>query len=173
MKTNKQTTSQHQLSETRIHWIREQGYLSQTDEEIRKLAFGNRFAYRLCTSLLIIGVAFGNIPLLSIMMVVAFLGFALPNHPFDYIYNHLLSKRLNKPQVPSRSKQLKFACSIATLWVAGTIFLFYSGLPTWGYIAGSSLIIVALLVSTIDFCIPSKIYNALFLRSPKMIRPGL
>lgn len=169
MKTEEQISSQTLLSRTRIGRIREQGYDNQTDAEISDLAFGNRFAYRSCVFLLLFGVGFANIPMLSLMMVIAFFGLVLPNHPFDYIYNHLLSKRMNKPEVPPRANQLKFACTVATLWIAGIIYLFYSGLMVWGYVVGSLLIGVAFLVSAIDFCIPSKIYNALFLRKKEIV----
>ena len=169
MKTNDKRTDQNQLSKSRINRIREQGYTIQTNAEIIELAFGNRFAYKVCVSLLIIGVSFANIPLLSAMMLIAFLGVVLPNHPFDYIYNLTLHKKMNKPALPPRSRQLKFACTIATLFIGITIYSFYSGLDVLGYITGGSLIGVALLVSTIDLCIPSKIYNALFIRVPEML----
>ena len=103
------------------------------------------------------------------MMVIAFFGVILPNHPFDYIYNLVLRKKMNKPKLPPRSNQLKFACSIATLMIGATIYLFYSGIIAWGYIVGLSLIGVATLVASIDFCIPSKIYNAFFIRNPKTV----
>jgi len=173
MKTYEQHPIQNQLSERRINWIREQGYFTLTNKEIRELAFGNRFAYRLCVVLLIFGVAFNYLPLLSLMMLIAFLGVLLPNHPFDYFYNYAMRKKMNKPKLPPRSKQLKFACTVATLWIAATIYLFYAGITTWGYIAGASLIGVAALVGTIDMCIPSKIYNALFLRKTKTIKTNL
>jgi len=152
------------LSEIRLTRIREQGYFSKCDQEIKDLSFGNRFAYRLCTLLLIIGVSFANTYLLMFMMSIAFLSVVLPNHPFDYIYNVLLAKRMNKPKLPRRSVQLKFACSIATLTIATTIYLFESKLVLAGYITGFALVGVATLLSSIDLCIPSKIYNALFLK---------
>jgi hypothetical protein len=103
-------------------------------------------------------------------MLIAFLGLVLPNHPFDYIYNLVLRKKLNKPELPPRSKQLKFACLAATLFLGLTIFMFYSGYAIWGYTIGGSLIGIAGLVSTIDLCIPSKIYNALFIKDPEFLK---
>lgn len=138
-----------------------QGYIKQTDAELSELAFGNRFAYRLCTTIVIIGVVSSSIPVLSAMLIVAFFGIILPYHPFDYIYNHLLAERMSKPKLPRRSKQLKFACTIATIWIASTIFLFYTGYALAAFVVGSLLIGVALLVSTTDYCIPSLIYNTL------------
>jgi len=96
------------------------------------------------------------------MTVVAFLGVILPYHPFDYIYNHLLRGMLGKPKLPPRSKQLKFACVVATLWLIVTTYLFYAGLATAGYVVGGLLVSVAFIVSTTDFCIPSMIYNFIF-----------
>ena len=149
-------------SATRIKRIRVQGYTDMSDAEISGLAFGNRFAYIVCTSILLVGIVTANIPILATMMAVAFLGVVLPNHPFDYLYNHLVRNVLDKPELPPRSNQLKFACGIATVWIGTTIYLFYSGFTLAGYIAGGMLFSVAFLVSAFDFCIPSIIYNFLF-----------
>ena len=165
MKTNKT-----KLSSVRIKRIREQGYYSQCDQDIIDLAFGNRFAFRLCTSFIIIGVVFANTPLLSIMMLVAFMSVLLPNHVFDYIYNNIISKQLNKPKLPPRSSQLKFSCSIATIWIGATIYLFSNELFLAGYIVGGMLIGVASLLSIIDLCIPSIIYNSIFNNKTKTIQ---
>lgn len=89
-------------------------------------------------------------------------GVVLPYHPFDYIYNHLVRRVLDKPRLPRRSNQLKFACGVATIWIAATIYLFYYGFAMAGYVAGGMLFSVAFLVSTTDICIPSIIYNFLF-----------
>lgn len=155
-------TKQNDLTKTRISRLRAQGYLKQTDGEICELALGHRFAIRVCTTLVGIGVVTANIPILVGMTLVALGGVILPYHPFDYIYNHLLSRRLNKTKVPPRSKQFKFACVVASTGLSITSFLFYMDYTTAGYILGVSLFMVALTVSTTDFCIPSKIYNFLF-----------
>lgn len=158
-------TKKENLSATRIKRIRAQGYEHQTDAEIVDLAFGNRFAYRLCVSILAVGVLLSNIPILSAMLVIAFLGVVLPNHPFDYIYNYFLAKWMNKPQLPARSKQLKFACGMATLTIGVTIYFIYANMTMAASIIGLSLVGVAGLVSTTDYCIPSVMYNAVFGKS--------
>jgi hypothetical protein len=153
---------QNIISPSRVRRLKVQGYRNFKDYELSKLAFGNRFAYVLCSTLLLIGVITSNILLLSVMLFIAIFGILLPYHPFDYIYNGLISNLMNKPKLPPRSKQLKFACIIATLGIASTIFLFYAGLTLAGYITGGSLFLVAFLVSTTDICIPSIIYNFIF-----------
>lgn len=150
-------------SKSRIERIRAQGYQYVcSDLEVSELAFGNRFAYILCSLILIYGIVTANIPILSIMLVIAFLGVVLPNHPFDYIYNYVLRNIMKKPKLPPRSKQLKFACSIATLFLISTVYLFYSGYILAGYIVGSLLIFSAVLVSSTDICIPSILWNKIF-----------
>ena len=150
------------LSSARINRLKAQGYCNISDADLSALAFGHRFALVLCTFILALGVATAHIATLSAMTTVAFLGIILPYHPFDYIYNHLLRNILHKPQLPPRSKQLKFACIIATLWLIATTYLFYTGSDIAGYVSGSLLVSVAFIVSTTDFCIPSMIYNFLF-----------
>jgi hypothetical protein len=155
-------TIQHILSGARINRIKVQGYSNYSDTELSALAFGNRFAFIICSTILAIGVTTANIPILMAMTLVAFFGIILLYHPFDYIYNHVLRSILNKPELPPRSKQLKFACLIATLWLIATIYLFYSDLFIAGYVVGGLLFSVAFLVSTTDYCIPSKVYNFIF-----------
>lgn len=150
------------LSETRICRLKAQGYLNYSDSEISELAFGHRFAFIICGSIVALGVATANIPILAAMTLVAFGGVILPYHPFDYLYNYGLRWMMNKPKLPPRSKQLKFTCAVATAWLLGTVFLFYSNHMVAGYIAGGLLFTVAFIVSTTDFCIPSTIYNFIF-----------
>ena len=150
------------LSTTRLNRLKAQGYCDHSDTELSALAFGNRFAYIVCTVILAIAVATANIPILIAMTMVAFFGIILPYHPFDYIYNHVLRNILDKPKLPPRSKQLKFACVIATIWLIATTYLFYANLTIAAYVLGGLLAAVAFIVSTTDFCIPSTIYNFIF-----------
>ena len=145
-----------------IKRLKIQGYCGISDNRLSQLAFGNRFAYILCSVLIFIGVTTASIPILCFMMIVALYGVLLPHHPFDYIYNHLLSRLMNKPKLPPRSIQIKFACSIATVWLAMTVGLFYLDYMTAGYILGGALFLSAFTVSVSDICLPSLLYNYIF-----------
>jgi hypothetical protein len=57
---------------------------------------------------------------------------------------------------------LFFACGLGAMWIATTALAFHSGAPIVGYILGGALTLVMVLVSTIDFCIPSHIYWVIF-----------
>ena len=155
------------ISQRRIERIKEQGYFNFSNYEIAQIAFGNRFAYIVCTIVLIYGVVSASVPILMAMLLIAFGGVVLPNHPFDYIYNYVIRHMLKKPKLPQRSKQLKFACSIATSFIAVTIFLFDANYMTAGYVVGANLLFSAVLVSTTDICIPSILYNKLLINNKK------
>ena len=150
------------LSPTTKRRLMVQGYNCYSDKELNDYKYGIRFAYYLCDSLVILGLLLTNLWILAIAMTIAFFGWLLPKHPFDYLYNYVIRRIINKPEIPARTNQVRFACGIAAAWLCGTIFLFYYGLNIWGYLAGGLLVSVATLVATTDICIPSMIYNTLF-----------
>jgi len=161
--TKKQTEPNCLISPVRISRIKEQGYdTGFTDREISIHAAGNRFAYQMFTLLFTNGLVLTSIPILTVAAIIAFLTVILSYHPFDYVYNYIIRHWLKRPMLPRRTNQAKFACGIAAIWLGVIIYLFYDSLFTWGYVFGVILFVIALLVSTIDFCIPSLIYNKLF-----------
>lgn len=152
---------QNMSSEKRIKRLRAQGYQSLTNYEVSELALGHRFAIQLCTALLTISLVTSSLHMLTVIMGFAFLGAALPNHPFDHIYNYIIAVWMNKPRLPKRSVQFRFSCGIAGMMTTAIIYFFYSGYAIAGYVTGSVLLGVAITVSTTDFCIPSQIFNVL------------
>ena len=151
------------ISSVRISRIKVQGYDTVfTDEEISIHSVGNRFAYQMCTLLFITGLVLTSIPVLTVAAIIAFFTVILPYHPFDYLYNYIIRHWFNRPKLPRRTNQAKFACGIASIWLGFIIYLFHHSQFAGGYALGGILLVIALLVSIIDFCIPSLIYNKLF-----------
>ena len=155
------------LSPIRLRRLRAQGFTCESEPTLQQMAFGIRFAYRACVLLLIVAIASKSLLLFSAMLGLSFLGIVLPNHPFDYVFNYTLRLWLRAPMVPPRSRQLKFACIIATAFLGAVVFMLYVGMVTQGLITAGTLAAFALLPSTIDLCIPSLIYNVLFQKSGK------
>lgn len=153
------------ISPLRRKRLETQGYTGLSDVELDNFKFGIRFAYYLCGSLVVLGLLLTSLKILAAAMLIAFLGTFPPYHPFDYLYNYVIRHVIKKPKMPPRSNQGRFACGIATVWLGGTIYLFYAGFNVWGYLAGGILVSIATLVSTMDICIPSLVYNFLF-KSP-------
>ena len=67
---------------------------------------------------------------------------------------------MNRPKLPPRTNQGRFACAIATVWLAATIYFFAQGWTTAGTAMGVALLVPAGLVGFFDVCLPSMLYNA-------------
>lgn len=88
-------------------------------------------------------------------------------HPFDYIYNYGIRRKTDTGPLPERGAPGRFACGLGTVWLVATAWAFYAGMMLTGYTLGALLVLVAGLVSTIHFCIPSLIYRTIFGFPPK------
>ena len=150
------------ISATCKRRLQVQGYQNYSDRELNDYKYGIRFAYLLCITFFAIGLIYNSIPVLAFIALIAFGGAFPPYHPFDYLYNGVVRHILNKPKMPPRTKQGRFACGIASAWLAITIYLLYNGYVLFGNIMGATLFAVGALVSTTDICIPSMVYNLLF-----------
>ena len=148
-------------SRTHLH---DQGYDTLSDTSLNDLKYGIRFAYISCGTLVAIGLATGSLWVLATAMVIAFFGAVLTFHPFDLLYNYGFRHLIQKPALEKRTKQNQFACAIATSTIAAIIATCYLGYPTVAYALGIPLLIQAFVVGTVDYCVPSKIYNGLFLK---------
>lgn len=151
--------SDQELSETRSKRLEVQGFTGYSRYQLNNFKWGIRHAYFLCVSMVLAGLLLGSIEILAIVMTIAFFGVILVRHPFDYVYNYGTRFLLDKPRIPRRPNQSRFACAVATVLLAIIIFSMAQGymIPAW--IAAGILIFSAVLVSTTDICIPSIIYN--------------
>jgi hypothetical protein len=139
-----------------------QGYQGYSDKELNEYKYGIRFAYILCATLVALGLVLSNIPLLITASIVAFIGIFPPYHPFDYLYNYAVRHLLKKPKIPQRTNQGRFACGIAFVWLTIIIYLIKNNHFMASYIMGGILLAIATMVSVLDICIPSMVYNFLF-----------
>lgn len=158
-------TTNQVISPTCRRRLQVQGYLNLSDKELSDHRFGIRFAYWVCTLLVITGLLTGNELLLLGVAMLALLATIPPYHPVDYLYNYGVRQILGKPKLPHRSAQGRFACGIASVWLLSTAFLLANGQAIAGNVLGFMLVGVGLLVSSTDICIPSMIYNFLFLKN--------
>lgn len=147
------------IPQKNIERLETQGFTGYTAEELSEHQYGIRFAYWLCASFVALGIILNSIPVLVFALLAA-LGAVIHNrHPFDYIYNNGVRQLLNKPKSPKRAIQGKIACGLASVHIIGIILSFYYGHFVIGYIIGGTLLSVALLVASTDFCIPSVMYK--------------
>ncbi len=153
---------EHTFSVVHRKRVEQQGFVNFSDQELSDFKMGIRFPYILCSTLAALGIVLKSIPILAVALVFAFFGMFPPYHPFDYLYNYVVRKILNKPKTPPRANQGRFACMLATLFLATIIYLFNKELFLEGYIVGGLLLGTSFLVSYLDICIPSMVYNLIF-----------
>ena len=155
----------NQLSATMRRRLNVQGLSELDDETLAETAPWHRMAFGICALFAGAGTALASPVILWILTPIAALAALFPVHPFDLIYNHGIRYLRNTGPLPKRRAQSRFACGVGAVWLVATALAFQSGALITGYILGGTLTGIAVLVSTTDICIPSMIYNALFLRS--------
>ena len=92
----------------------------------------------------------------------AALGALRRGHPFDVLYNRALRHLLGTRPLPPYGAPRRFACGVATVWLAATAAAVGGGAATLGRARGAAFVSVALVPATIDFCIPSFFFGLLF-----------
>lgn len=144
-----------------------QGFTDVDENLLKQTASWLRFAFALCTILAALGTVLASPLFLYILTPFAALAAIFPVHPFDLIYNYGIRHLTKTPKLPKRGAPNRFACGLGSVWLIVTALMFQSGNNTAAYILGASLTFVGLLVSTIDFCIPSLLYRSVFGFPPK------
>jgi hypothetical protein len=142
-----------------------QGYGALSEEERKSLWLGLRFSPALCFAGIALGVVLTSPAVLLAMAATAFVGgFLTPKHPFDYLYDAALRPRLGGPSVPPSPAPRRFACQLAALWVAAIGVAFLVDLTAVAWALAVPLLIVAAVVTTTNWCLPSLIYGLLHRR---------
>ncbi len=142
-----------------------QGFGDVDDKCLMDTAPWLRMAFWMCALMAGVGTVLASPMILWFLAPIAGLGALTPVHPFDLIYNYGIRYLRKTGPLPKRPAQNRFACGIGAVWLVATAWAFQSGALSVGYVLGGTLTAVGLLVSSTDICIPSMIYNALFLRS--------
>lgn len=142
-----------------------QGYGALDDRQRSKLWLGLRFSPLLCFAGITAGTVLASPVLLFAIAGTAFLGgFVMPKHPFDYVYDAVLRPLLGGPTVPRSPAPRRFACQLATPWIAAIAVAFLAGADTVAWILAAPMIVVAATVMTTNWCLPSLIYGQLHRR---------
>lgn len=139
-----------------------QGYLNFSDNDLLTHRFGIRFAYWVCITLASIGIVTRSVWAILVVTILAFIASFPPYHPVDHLYNYGVRHLIKRPKLPPRTKQGRFACRVATIWLLLTAYLIANSHIILGTTLGFSLVAVGLLVSTTDICVPSIVYNYIF-----------
>lgn len=149
-----------------------QGYTGLSDETLVKVMPWGRLATGLCMALTAIATAFSSATLVWAIVPFSVLGFILPRHPFDLIYNYGIRHIIKAEALPKHGKPRRFACVVATLWLTGTGWAFYSGQTNLGYALGILFTLTAAVPTFTDFCVPSFFYGLMFGKPDVKVKAG-
>jgi hypothetical protein len=115
------------VSRTIRHRLEVQGFCNLDDAAMNELAPWLRWSPALCTTVIGIGVVLRAPLVLWGLAAIALFGAALPFHPFDVVYNHLVRHFTRTASLPHHGAQRRFACALATVWLVATGWAFYVG----------------------------------------------
>jgi len=155
------------LSQTRRRRLDIQGFTNVEDDLLVEVGPWLRLTFGLCTVFAFLGIALASTSIIWTLVPIAALGAMSPVHPFDLIYNLVIRRFTHTLPLPKRGAPSRFACGFGSVWLIIIGVLFHLGNNTAAYVLGGMLCVVGLLVSTIDFCIPSIIYRSIFGFPPK------
>jgi hypothetical protein len=139
-----------------------QGFDNVDDQDLAPVAPWLRLAFALCALLGGIGTAMASPAILVALAAMAALAAASPVHPFDFIYNYGIRHFTGTSPLPRRGLPSRFGCGMGAVMLLVTAWAFSAGHVVVGYALGGMATFAALLVGTIDICIPSMMYRSIF-----------
>lgn len=150
------------LTATKRRLLDIQGFECVDDRALGEVAPWLRLAFGLCAVMGGVGTALASPTILLLLAPIAALGALSPVHPFDLIYNYGIRHVTKTGPLPRRGAPNRFACGLGSLWLVATAWSFHAGHPLLGYVLGTVLTAIAVLVSTTDVCVPSLMYRLMF-----------
>lgn len=142
--------------------LRIQGYSCQNESEFVQVVPWTRFSPALCSAIAAIGTILESPLVLAALTPIAALGAISPVHPFDLVYNHGIRYLTGTDPLPKNGVPRRFACVVATVWLAATATAFWAGALLLGYLLGALFVAVSGLIATTHICIPSMVYRRIF-----------
>ena len=138
-----------------------QGFDAVDDRALAPVAPWLRLAFALCALLGAVGTALASPTILLTLAGIAAVSAASPVHPFDVIYYGIRHITGTGP-LPRRGSPSRFGCGMGAIMLLPAAWLFSAGYAVAGYVLGSALTAVVLLVAATDICLPSLFYRSIF-----------
>lgn len=113
--------------------------------------YGIRFSYPLYIFLVSLGLFLLNPYILLLTTLVALLGVMLPMHPFDYIYNFVITKFSKNRRIPGRGSELQINSVVAFMFNLIVVSLIIYGINLNYYVMAFIYIIFSIFFIVIHF----------------------
>jgi hypothetical protein len=137
-----------------------QGFTGLDDARLAEIRPWLRLAPALCAAWAAVAAELASPTLFWALVPFAALGALQTSHPFDALYNHGLRHLLGTRPLPPNRAPRRFACGVATIWLAATALVFSFGMTATAYALAGAFVAVALVPVTTDFCIPSFVFRS-------------
>lgn len=82
----------------------------------KSVQYGIYFSYPIYILIVLVGLLWQNPYVLLVAALIAFLGIKLPMHPFDYVYNYVVTKLIRTNTIPGRGTELQVNSTIALIF---------------------------------------------------------
>ncbi len=138
-----------------------QGFTDVADEDLPAVALGLRLSPAVCLLGVALGTALTSPIVIGVLIPFAAVGFLTPYSPFDRLYNRFIRRWTGGPPLPPRRAPSRFACAVATVWLALILTAFLTDHPTAGVALGGAMVLVAALMTFGHYCIASHLYRQL------------
>jgi hypothetical protein len=148
------------VSESTREKLVAQGF-NLSDNEISQFNYWLRLAPAVCMLWVTTGLILGSPGLITMLIPVGLLCFALARHPFDFIYNFGLRYLTGGERLPLYGAPRRFVCLMAAMMLASIAASFGFGLFAIGYAIGISMVAMLFLNVVTGNCGPCVIYNRL------------
>lgn len=132
-----------------------QGYCGLTDRTLAELEPWLRVAPAFCAGWALVATLRGSEDALVLLAGIAAMGAVLPLHPFDIPYNLVLRRLTRTPPIPASGLPRRFACTVATLWLAAAAWAFAAGFGRTGLALGLAFTATAMVPVVTGLCVPS------------------
>jgi hypothetical protein len=140
-----------------------QGFGGLNESQLAELKGPLRIGPAVCSSLMILGLAFNSLAILVALAAIGWLSAAFARgNPVDWVYNTVLRRLFGGAPLPPNPPQRRFSCGIAGTFAAATALAFATGLPTLAYILGGFMVLASFTAATTHLCLGGWIYNQLF-----------
>lgn len=136
-----------------------QGFL---EVDTKSTARWLKFSALMCTIGFALGTYLQSPLLLFTMALFAVAGLSFHHTPFDWFYLYAIRPVIDGPDLPKRPAPARFACFFAVVWASLTASAFMIDYNLIGTVLGIALTGAAALMGTVNYCIASKIWRAIY-----------
>jgi hypothetical protein len=153
------------LGDTSLTWserrTRLQGWVGEDARCALANPVGQRVGPGVCAAGALLGIVTGSALVLGVFAATALLGAFAPNHPFEQLYNRMVSGA-GRPSLPRNRAAKRLGCLLGAAFLGGAAVAYAAGAPRVGLALAAVLGLTAAFVAISGICVPSILFTLLW-----------